>query len=402
MNGEAKRAIATISTPNYWPYTAILLDSVRRVFPDWQVHVLALEEFPAGLVPAYANVLTARDVWGDLAGECRERFNLFEWACASKPRLLLYLLEHCGADLAVYADSDIEFFAQPECLRDMQRSIVLQPNVASLAESATREWERLHLQYGTFNGGFLAVRDTAEAKDFLQWWDDRVTRYCCTEPTLDVFSDQRWLDLVPGLFADVAIDRDPACNVAIWNFAGRGLKRTNDGYRVGDQPLAFFHYHRVRVGMDVAAYLAPTANDAGLSELVHAYLERAQRHADAAPAASARHDLLNGKPVPPLFYRAIRDTAAEVASPGPARQARQEARLRVLAYHSHHAARLVTPEPDIDRYQSSRLFRGWVDAWYFFMAPARAAIPVEWAARSAVLRKLRGVLARGARLVLGR
>ena len=399
MSSAGRRAIATISTPNYWPYTAIFLESVRRVFPGWQVYVLGLQEFPEGLVPADVTLISAQDVWGDRTRECHERFNLFEWACASKPRLMAHLIERHAASLAVYADSDIEFFAQPDCLRDLDHSIVLQPNVTSLGESVSREWERLHLQYGTFNGGFFAVRDTPEALDFLRWWDDRATRYSCTEPTLDVFSDQRWLDLAPGLFPGVAIDRDPACNVAIWNIAGRGLLHGRDGYRVGDKPLSFFHYHRVRVGMDVADYLASAGNDAALSQLVHSYLERASRHASTALASVPRHDWLNGRPVPALFYRAVRDTAAEGASAGGDRKLRQEARLRILAYHWHHAARLVTPEPDIDRYQASAPFRWWIDLWYFFMAPARAAIPPEWVARSPALLKLRRALVRLAHLV---
>ena len=154
--------------------------------------------------------------------------------------------------------------------------------------------------------------------------------------------------------------------------------------------------------MDVADYLASAGNDPALSELVRSYLERASLHAGAALASVQRHDWVNGRPVPALFYRAVRDTAAEGAATEHERERRQEARLRILAYHWHHAVRLVTPEPDIDRYEASALFRWRVDVWYFFMAPARAAIPPEWVARSPVLRSLRRVLVRLARLLMRR
>src|ERR1700742_442638 len=107
-------AIATISTANYWPYTAVLLESLARVCPDWKVYVLALNEPPQAAQSANVKILNAKDVWGADAELCQARMNLFEWACASKPRLLQYILNDSNAGLAVYADSDIEFFAPPQ------------------------------------------------------------------------------------------------------------------------------------------------------------------------------------------------------------------------------------------------------------------------------------------------
>ena len=41
--------------------------------------------------------------------------------------------------------------------------------------------------------------------------------------------DQRWLDLVPALFDDVHIVRDPGCNVAYWNLPERYVTLTPNG-----------------------------------------------------------------------------------------------------------------------------------------------------------------------------
>ncbi len=90
--------------------------------------------------------------------------------------------------LARLDDSDILLLArQPEASDDFERD--------------------LHIaRTGTFNLGFLAVRTTGEGPRFAAWWADRVAAY---PQAVDeaVYLDQRWCDLVPGLFDKVAIER---------------------------------------------------------------------------------------------------------------------------------------------------------------------------------------------------
>ena len=402
-------AVATISTANYWPYTAVLLESLARTCPEWEVYVLALNELPESEVAANVHFLRAEDIWGSDTGLCQARLNLFEWACASKARLLRFLLADSGESLAIYVDSDVEFFARPDSICASSGSIVLTPNVSAPGECESSAWERVHLQYGSFNGGFLAVRNTEEGLSFLKWWDERVTRYCCTDPWLDVFSDQRWLDLVPGLFPGVVVDRSPSLNVATWNVRGRDLRLADGRYWVADQPLSFFHYHRVRLGIDVDSYLAEVDHHPVVSELVEGYLKKAQQYAATRPFDTDRHDRqADGALLPPVVYRAIRDTLAEgllsvdsrEVSVGLTEYLRQvsfangrlRARLRVLAYHSAHARHSLVSEPSIDRYQHSWLRRVWIDIWYFWNARRQVQMPLNWIIRSEWARRGRNGL----------
>ena len=402
---NGRTAVATISTANYWPYTAVLIESLARICPEWEVYVLALNELPESDLRAKVRILEAKDLWGSDTGLCQARFNLFEWAAASKPRLLRFLLDNADASLAVYVDSDIEFFAPPDSI-EQAGSIVLTPNVAALEECASAAWERIHLQYGCFNTGFLALRDTPESRSFVDWWDARLTRYCCTDPWLDIFSDQRWLDLAPGLFPGVVVDRNPALNVATWNLAGRRLRSSDGRFWVGERPLGFFHYHRVRLGMDVQSYFAEVDNHPATRELVEEYLKKAKRHVTAGQVDSGRHDRqADGALLPPIIYRAIRDTAAEHLLPLDPREApaglterlrhmsfanpRLRARLRVLAYHSAHTRQAFLCEQEIDRYQRSWLYRIWIDLWYIWHAPRQAQMPLNWTLNSEWLRRSR-------------
>src|SRR4029079_6460495 len=66
-------------------------------------------------------------------------------------------------------------------------------------------------------------------------------RECLVRPADGRFVDQRWMDLAPSYF-DVAIWKDPGCNVAYWNLHDREVTRGASGYEVNGGPLRFFHF----------------------------------------------------------------------------------------------------------------------------------------------------------------
>jgi len=63
------------------------------------------------------------------------------------------------------------------------------------------------------------------------------------DPDLGMHVDQRWVDLVPGMFEGVCILRDTGYNVAYWNLHSRGVTIGEDGQvRVNGGLCYFFHF----------------------------------------------------------------------------------------------------------------------------------------------------------------
>jgi hypothetical protein len=61
--------------------------------------------------------------------------------------------------------------------------------------------------------------------------------------------DQKWINLVPGLFDRVFVSRNAGLNMAYWNLHERTLKPASEGYAVttrasgeAETPLCFFHF----------------------------------------------------------------------------------------------------------------------------------------------------------------
>ena len=81
----------------------------------------------------------------------------------------------------------------------------------------------------------------------LQWWQSKLEFDCRVNLAENLFVDQRWMDLTPGLFDDVRVLRHEGYNVAYWNLKHRAVAKVAGGFDVNGVPLVSFHFS----GLDV-------------------------------------------------------------------------------------------------------------------------------------------------------
>ena len=172
------------------------------------------------------------------------RHDIVELCTAVKGPLLEILLDR-AVDKVIYLDSDIAVFAPLDSVVDEldHSSIALTPHQLDPdeGEMAIFDNEVCSLQHGVYNLGFLAVRNDASGRRFAAWFAERLRSYCYSEIERGLFVDQKWCDLVPALFENVSILRDPGYNVASWNIAQRRVVVDTAGaILVNGSPLRFF------------------------------------------------------------------------------------------------------------------------------------------------------------------
>ncbi len=190
-----------------------------------------------------AEILTLADIGLAAGDEFRMPmiYDVTELSTAVKPWLLRRLHEG-RSPVVIYLDPDIEIFSPLDELADLARehSIVLTPHVTEpIPRDNLRLSESDILGAGIYNLGFIAVGPGSD--DFLIWWATRLRRESVIDPARMRFTDQRWIDFVPGLFRHYIV-RDPGFNVAYWNLHSRQVAKNGDGYTVNGRPLRFFHY----------------------------------------------------------------------------------------------------------------------------------------------------------------
>ena len=242
--------IFTSITSNYIPKARVLARSVKIHMPGAVFHLLLCDTPPDGF-DVQNEDFDHLHLIDDLAIENRQAWifqhNVVELCTAVKGLGLALIFREFNADKVVFLDPDIAVFsplAEIETLLE-RHSIVLTPHqtVPEESRSAILDNEVSSLKHGVFNLGFIAVSNSAEGLRFVDWWSDRLRDFCYDDRGQGLFTDQKWIDLVPALFSDIAVLREPQFNVSTWNLSHRRL--TGDpasGVLVNNQPLCFYHF----------------------------------------------------------------------------------------------------------------------------------------------------------------
>ena len=240
----------TIVARNYLPAARVLAESYLRHHPGSHFVVAVIDgdrPYPDG-----AAMPGARLLGPDALGIDRETFlrmatayTVMELATAVKPFLLRTL--RSSSDVVVYLDPDIEVYSALHGVIALaaEHGIVLTPhNLEPMPRDGKEPDEAVIMGTGVFNLGFVAVGPGSEP--FLDFWAQRLERDAVVAPEQQLFTDQRWVDCVPGLFGH-HVARDPGLNVAYWNAWERPLSRDADAtMRAAGEPLRFVHFSGYR------------------------------------------------------------------------------------------------------------------------------------------------------------
>lgn len=223
------------------------------------------------------------------------QYGPLELGAAVKPWVFEHLFSR-GYDTVVFIDADVRLYrplVEAYDLLNTSADVVLTPHLTAPISSGRHPDERDVLQTGSYNLGFLAVKRTKNASRFMRWWQGKLRRECELAPDRGLFADQRWCDLLPGMFERVAILRHPGYNVGYWNLEERRVHAGPAGMPMaGDDPLVFFHFSGFDPGHpEVLTYgkAARVVNEAVL-QLTREYA-RGVRDLGAAWYAGQMYDL---------------------------------------------------------------------------------------------------------------
>ena len=271
----------TIAAHNYISKAIVLARSVRAQYPHATI-VLCVPErhvHPRVQNDACFDVVLSHNAVTSDADE-RNVFvrDVLEWSTAIKPALCRYLFGlYPNDDHIVFLDPDVVVVSRLDELEELwtKSDILVTPHhVFDPDGSLTTAVFRT----GVFNLGFLGLRRGPVASKFLEWWDNKLKRFCFVDFTRLMFVDQRWLDLAVCLFP-IGIVRHAGYNVAYWNVGERPLALEGDMITAGGMPLRFFHFARFESQWDIAHYrrlgnekteIVLRARDAYARELQHA------------------------------------------------------------------------------------------------------------------------------------
>lgn len=246
----------TSFTYSYLGRARVLGHSIKRHHPDWHVVAVITDREPPGFdfdisKEPFDEVILGQDLLGPSSSQWLFQHNIVEACTGVKGAASLELIRRPDADAVIYLDPDTVVFNPLSSVADalVDSAIVLTPHQLSPETDlrAILDNELAALNFGVYNLGFLALNAHHEsARRFAQWWTDRLDNWCRDDRENGIFVDQKWCDLVPALFDDVNVLRDPGCNVASWNLSNRRIAIDTAGQiRVNRVPLRFYHFTKL-------------------------------------------------------------------------------------------------------------------------------------------------------------
>lgn len=319
-------AVLTIISRNYLAQARVLAKSFLEHEPQSRFYLLVVDSLPpdaeleSGITLLRPEELNLPDF-----NEFCFKYTLVEFNTAVKPYCLALLMERYGEEELVYLDPDILVMKPLDEVRDAFSSgnIVLTPHITRpIPRDGLHPTEADLLFSGVYNLGFIALKSSPDTRQFLNWWEERLEEGCTIDTARGLFTDQKWIDLVPSLFPSTVILRDPTYNVAYWNLHERTIGRSGGKFSVNGSPLTFYHFsgfhpdqphllckHQVR-GQKVE-------QGTPLAELLHLYadllMEQGYWMATRWPYGYATFD--NGLTVHPLLRKLYLNLSPEERKP---------------------------------------------------------------------------------------
>ena len=241
------KIVFTLCSNNYLAQAKVLAASVSQHQPGWKF-VLGLVDTKLDQVDYQSfgfEVVTASDIEPAMQ-QLAEKYSIVELNTCLKPAFFLYFFQQRQAMNVVYLDPDIRLFSP---LREMEiyflaGDIILTPHVTTpIGLDGKTPGEKLFLNYGLYNLGFLALKKSHNAERFLYWWKERTYAQGYDRPAEGLFTDQLWINLVPIYFPRVKILRHTGYNMAPWNLHERYLQDIGGEFLVAPKKkLVFFHF----------------------------------------------------------------------------------------------------------------------------------------------------------------
>lgn len=172
-------------------------------------------------------------------------YNIIEFNTFAKPFYFQYLMSLYPNESVLYLDPDIKVYANLSEIEEKLKSfdVVLTPHLLNADIDQSPQFEQLVLNVGIYNLGFLGLSNTENAQKLLQWWADRLSKFCYIDFKNGLFVDQIWANLIPIYFDKIYVLKGFGYNMGYWNFSERKVTVKNGSYFINDtEKLYFFHF----------------------------------------------------------------------------------------------------------------------------------------------------------------
>lgn len=164
----------------------------------------------------------------------------FCWTCKS------YALEHAlmhdhSLDWAIYLDSDMMIFGDPDQALPENEDVLLTPHNFS---SGFKSFEN---HVGLFNAGYIGIKNSNNGLKALSWWKKKCLEKCSSIPENGLYADQAYLNKMTKKYSFVNTYINEGLNAGPWNIFDKNIKEESGTIRVDNQSLLIYHMQGLKL-----------------------------------------------------------------------------------------------------------------------------------------------------------
>lgn len=239
----------TIVAKNYIGLARVLKESFLRYNPSDDFFIFVADEYSAQedeVFEAKEILHISEEKWLEMSF----KYDITEFCTSIKPFCFDFLFKERNYEKAIYLDPDIYLFGSfKEIFEKLsEKSFYLIPHL--LIPDDDYDGERVYLQAGIYNLGFIGMSRSTNSLRFITWWENKLYNYCFDDLMSYTFTDQKWANYIPSFYPnDVYISNHLGMNVAPWNFHERSFELEGEkiyvkgrNSQIGKEPLVFVHY----------------------------------------------------------------------------------------------------------------------------------------------------------------
>jgi len=246
------KIIFTICSNNYLAQAKALGNSIRNTNPDYHFFI--------GLVDYYSTEIDYEKEIGHSIILCTDigipnfeslwkKYNIIELNTCVKPFYLEYLTEkYPDLSYLMYFDPDTFVFGDLSAIENELnngKEIILTPHILTpIPLDGKMPNEQTFLNYGTYNLGFIGIKNPDKNLSFFKWWGERTYQIGYDKVADGLFVDQLWMNFTPIFFQNTVISGNLGLNMGPWNLHERSISQNeNQKFLVNNtNELIFYHF----------------------------------------------------------------------------------------------------------------------------------------------------------------
>jgi hypothetical protein len=220
-----------------------LYNSMLRYIKHFEVFVLCMDEdvFRILTKANFKNVhpMPLCVVENEELKHLKQTRTTSEYCWTLKPVFMHHILrQYDYVPILTYLDADMMFFSDPHYVFEKYKTA----SALLSRHDFSEKYKYMEADVGTFNSGFLSIRNDVQGMECIRWWEQKCLEWCGNTTVTGQFGDQKYLEEMYIRFQNVTAVEIPGVNTAPWNDAGKKATSIRGKIYIDGFPLILYHF----------------------------------------------------------------------------------------------------------------------------------------------------------------